>query len=336
MAGRYSLPIPFGWYGIAFSADLALGQVKAVSYFGRDMVLFRTESGAAKVLDAFCPHLGAHLGHGGKIVGESIACPFHGWEFNGGGQCTKVPYAKNMPPKVAGGKEAIYAYPVIERNQAIFVWYHPDRIAPTFEIETLPEFNAPDWIVAQRNHWTINTTLQETAENPVDAAHFIYVHHALEMPAGESVFTGVQRSSKYEAKVPNISAEGRFDPASGSQSLFLHAVQQGPGFTFQRFKGALNIVLMGLATPITGDQMRLDFAFAEPKVMTDGERMLADFTKMEISRQAENDIPIWEHKQYLEAPTLCDGDGPINQYRKWFKQFYAPPAAKPGSRSATG
>lgn len=323
MAERYSLPIPFGWYAVAFSADLAPGQVKPIKYFGKDMVLFRTQNGEAKVLDAFCPHLGAHLGYGGKVMGESIACPFHGWEFNGGGQCTKVPYAKNMPPKVAGGKEAIYPYPVLERNQAIFVWYHPDNIAPTYDIEILPEFNSPDWTISLRRNWTINTTMQETAENPVDAAHFIYVHGSVGMPTGESIFTGVQRSSKYEAQVPKISPEGHFDLDAGTQTLFLHTVQQGPGFTFQRFTGALNVVLMGLPTPISNNRMQLDFAFVEPKNMTEGERFLAEFTKAEVSRQVENDMPIWEHKEYLDTPTLCDGDGPIHQYRKWFRQFYA-------------
>jgi hypothetical protein len=39
--------------------------------------------------------------------------------------------------------------------------------------------------------------------------------------------------------------------------------------------------------------------------------------------QVGQDIPIWEHKIYLENPVLCDGDGPIAKYRKWFQQFYA-------------
>ena len=322
MAESEVLPIPFGWYGVAFSADVKPGDVKPIRYFDRDMVLFRTESGAVKVLDAFCPHLGAHLGYGGKVHGESIACPFHGWEFNGGGECTQVPYARNMPPKVAGGKQAIYAYPVIERNQAIFVWYHPDRSEPAFDIETLPEYSSGDWVISSRRTWIINTTVQETAENPVDAAHFIYVHGSVGMPTGESVFKGPERSSTYDAQVPMISADGQFDLAGGTQTLHLHTVQQGPGFTFQRFTGALNVVLMGLPTPISATQMQLDFAFVEPKNLNDGQRFLVEFTKAEISRQVENDIPIWEHKRYLPSPVLCDSDGPIHQYRKWFRQFY--------------
>ena len=78
---KTSLPIPFGWYAVAFSDELSIKEVKPLYFFAKDLVLYRTESGIPVLLDAFCPHLGAHLGHGGEVHGESIACPFHGWEF---------------------------------------------------------------------------------------------------------------------------------------------------------------------------------------------------------------------------------------------------------------
>lgn len=42
----------------------------------------------------------------------------------------------------------------------------------------------------------------------------------------------------------------------------------------------------------------------------------------EVVRQMNQDIPIWEHKRYLPKPMLCDGDGPIPEYRRWASQFY--------------
>ncbi|HEX4462497.1 MAG TPA: (2Fe-2S)-binding protein, partial [Polyangia bacterium] len=47
----------------------------------------------------------------------------------------------------------------------------------------------------------------------------------------------------------------------------------------------------------------------------------------DVSRQLEQDIPIWEHKTYLEPPALCDGDGPVGLFRKWSRQFYSIPSA---------
>ena len=99
--------------------------------------------------------MGAHLGYGireqtGKgprIVGDSIECPFHGWRWNGEGQCTHIPYAKNMPPRVAKGESILGAWNVREINQQILVWYHPNKEAPSWEPEVIPEAAAdhPDW-----------------------------------------------------------------------------------------------------------------------------------------------------------------------------------------------
>lgn len=44
--------------------------------------------------DAYCPHLGAHLGIGGKVHKDCIECPFHSWSFEGcTGKLTNIPYA---------------------------------------------------------------------------------------------------------------------------------------------------------------------------------------------------------------------------------------------------
>ena len=332
MSSRYAaLPIPFGWYRIALSDELAVGQVKPIKYFGKDMVVFRTESGEAKVLDAYCPHLGAHLGHGGKVHGESIACPFHGWQFNGGGQCTAVPYAKNMPPKVAGGKQAIYAYPTVERNQAIFAWYHPQRIEPTFEVEEIPEFSSPDWELMERRSWVFKSSLQETGENVVDIAHFITVHGAAGLPAegGTTVYEGASRRSQYVLQVPALQADGSLDFSGATVDQHLLSVVNGAGQSYNRFSGSVTTVLSGLSTPIDQEHCELIFMFAHPKNLSDGQRMMAMAAQMEIIRQVEQDIPIWENKVYLESPVLCDGDGPIHQYRKWFRQFYGDSAPEP-------
>jgi cholesterol 7-dehydrogenase len=71
--------------------------IKKKSFFfviGEHFVVFRTEKGVASVLDAYCPHLGAHLGIGSRVIGDCVECPFHGWQFRGeDGQCTSIPYA---------------------------------------------------------------------------------------------------------------------------------------------------------------------------------------------------------------------------------------------------
>ena len=72
----------------------------ALRYFGQELVLFRTRSGQAHVLDAYCPHLGAHLGDGGRVVGETLRCPFHGWQYDGSrARASRIPYCERIPPQ---------------------------------------------------------------------------------------------------------------------------------------------------------------------------------------------------------------------------------------------
>ena len=82
---------PNSWFTVFESSQLQCNEVKAIQAFGKDLIIFRGISGKAHILDAYCPHLGAHLAVGGTVVGDQIRCPFHGWSFNQNGICTNVP-----------------------------------------------------------------------------------------------------------------------------------------------------------------------------------------------------------------------------------------------------
>ena len=82
---------PNAWIPVLESRDLKRNQIKPVFAFGYELVVFRGSSGVVHVSDAYCPHLGANIGVGGEVVGDSIRCPFHGWTFNGEGTCINAP-----------------------------------------------------------------------------------------------------------------------------------------------------------------------------------------------------------------------------------------------------
>lgn len=111
MSVNFPHPIPTSWFAVASSPDLAPGDVQPLEYLGRKLVIFRTRAGVAHVLDAYCPHLGAHLGFGGEVVEETLRCPFHGWRLSGAGKCVDIPYAKRVPTNARAR-----TYPTIERN----------------------------------------------------------------------------------------------------------------------------------------------------------------------------------------------------------------------------
>ena len=82
-ANRYPFTKPYGWFAVSETDELAVSQAKAAFYWDTHLVVWRDETGEAHVQDAFCPHLGAHLGHGGVVKECQLECPFHGWLFDG-------------------------------------------------------------------------------------------------------------------------------------------------------------------------------------------------------------------------------------------------------------
>jgi phenylpropionate dioxygenase-like ring-hydroxylating dioxygenase large terminal subunit len=324
-SNRYPLPQPKGWFFAAYSDDLEIGQSRPLTYFGEDMVIFRTESGEVKLLEAYCPHMGAHLGYGihehtgkgGEIKGETIVCPFHGWRFNGDGVCEEVPYAKNMPPKVKD-QQCLKSWPVQEKNQIIWFWHHPKGGAPEYDVIDIPETAAdhPEWGAAVKYHQRIRTHVQDMAENGADPAHFQYVHGTMDVPVPEdAVFEGHRRSAILPSKMPT--PRGVIDGC-------IEFENNGPGQSWVKFTGICDTLQQACVTPIDDEYVDVNFFFLQKRdergeVPSGG---VNEAICQNIIQQLREDTPIWEHKKYWNTPLLCDGDGPIAKFRKWYSQFY--------------
>ncbi|WP_286786205.1 Rieske (2Fe-2S) protein, partial [Pseudomonas sp. UBA3153] len=77
------------WYMLAISDELAPQQARRYQLLGLPVVLWRGEHEARAWLDQ-CPHRGAALSLG-AVSGESLACPYHGWQFDAAGRCRHYP-----------------------------------------------------------------------------------------------------------------------------------------------------------------------------------------------------------------------------------------------------
>ena len=93
-------PYPNGWYVLANSQDVIKGQILSKKLAGKELVVFRTDSGKISVSDAYCPHMGGHFGYGGSVEGETIKCPFHHFCFDTDGTCTSTGYGTKPSPKL--------------------------------------------------------------------------------------------------------------------------------------------------------------------------------------------------------------------------------------------
>lgn len=98
---------PLGWYAVARSRDLPRGGVRRLKLADDELVLFRTAGGALGAIDAYCPHMGAHLAQG-RVAGEDLLCPLHCWRFGVDGV-------------IAGHRVRTRAWPVREAQGLVMV-----------------------------------------------------------------------------------------------------------------------------------------------------------------------------------------------------------------------
>ncbi len=318
--GASPLPIPRSWYLALYSEELPRGAVRSLEYVGRSLVAFRSEAGHAAIVDAHCPHLGAHLGVGGRVEGDVLRCPFHGWAWAGDGRCREIPYAKTIPP---GAR--LHSWPVVERNGALWFWYDPAGQAPDFEVPILAEWGTPEFGTAFHHHsWTVRTHPQDILENGIDWPHSQPVH-GFDLPHDPiKGFDG----PRYHW---GASTGKAIETMAGQREAFRFRVETwGMGLSHVRYQGLFSVVFQIGHTPIDATRTQIRFSILsresdrrDPEIGEALRRYEADNV-----RTFEQDFPIWENKCYRERPLLCDGDGPIPEFRRWAAQFYG---ADPGT-----
>jgi phenylpropionate dioxygenase-like ring-hydroxylating dioxygenase large terminal subunit len=139
---------------------------------GQDFVLFRDSAGNAHCLSNTCTHRGGSLGDG-KVKGDCIECPYHGWQFDGEGNCQRIP-SLGIDAKIPG-RTRIDTYPVVERYGLVFCFLGdlPESERPP--IMDLPEWGKDGWThTIQRFQFDID--YQRSMENGLDPAHNEFVH----------------------------------------------------------------------------------------------------------------------------------------------------------------
>ncbi len=311
------LPLPNGWFALAWSKELGEGDVKPVQYFGEELVLFRTRTGQARVVDAFCPHLGAHLGHGGRVMGETIRCPFHGWQYDGqSGACTTIPYCERIPAKAR-----VRAWEVLERNGMIFAWYHAEQKPPEWQMPLMPEIGHADWSEPRTFELVLPAHVQDTHENNNDPVHFQFVHRSLETPPSSIEYSADGRHYRI---VSDFVAQGAW--AAYLEKSKLVRDSWGLGLTAVRTEGipGAGLLMYSSTTPIDEKRVHSRWLLTATKNIVDffGEEFMTGLTQ-----GVQQDIPIWTNKVHRARPVLCEADTYLAEFRKWARQFYSQPVA---------
>ena len=318
---------PTGWFQVAWSDEIGVGDVRTMKYFGQEMVAWRSESGQLTVMNAYCEHLGAHLGYGGKVVGEVLQCPFHGWQWNYEGRNVCIPY-QDRPNR---GRR-VGTYPLVERNASVYIWHDVDRREPYFDApDVFAAFgdgsSAADYYPQQRLfRQSLELHPQYVLENGVDFAHFKYVHNTPIVP----VFTRHDFDEPVSFVDFTITFEGDDGQRIEDVNSGVEAVNGGLGVAVTKSWGMVDNRTISAITPV--DESTSDVRFMVYIGRTPGKESAigrekaqtkaAEFGR-EVIRQFEQDIEIWRHQRYSDPPALATAEyRGFTSIRRWAKQFY--------------
>jgi phenylpropionate dioxygenase-like ring-hydroxylating dioxygenase large terminal subunit len=161
-------PLERSWHPIAWSEQLKARPI-AAEVLGRAVVAFRDEQGIAHVMDDRCAHKGVKLS-GGRCTKKGIECPYHGWVFDGRGECVHIP---SHPGCETPPVRRIPHYTT--REQQGTVWF-------TFSGQPF-ESGPPDWHFFDRHSFRTVLDMDceyiRLMENLIDNPHAGYIHGGL-------------------------------------------------------------------------------------------------------------------------------------------------------------
>jgi len=194
------------WY-VAEWSDKVRDEPVHVRMLGQDFVLYRENTGEVRCLSDVCLHRGGSLSRGCN-KGDAVACPYHGWRFNGEGCVTLIPSEGEdfTPPDRA----RIDAYPTQERYGMIWVFLGDAPEEERFPLPEFPEYDDPAW-KAINDEWRWKAEAARVVENGIDIAHSSFVHptFGMEATAQDNHIVSIEKN-EYTGKSENLQYPPQF------------------------------------------------------------------------------------------------------------------------------
>lgn len=334
--------IASGWYQIGWSGEFELGRAVPLRYFETELVCYRGTSGTLYVSDAFCPHFGAHLGHGGTVEDDCIRCPFHGWKWGPDGRNVEIPYSRPDTMRLR-----LRQWEVSEVDGLVLLWYGAEGEPPSWPS---PSF-IPGHLSVTDDFWEIYpactdvwTNLrfppQVMAENSGDAAHFRYVHGAAEVPEiidfeHDDHSFRTRFSVRYGGGRPSTWATPG-GPVDGRMTTIMHGIGIAAGI-IESFE---TVYTLATTTPIDAQTSDHRATVWVPRTRGDGtplEEKIRDRWATQQRTQHAADLPVWENMTYIERPMFAAAETKIfKALRRWIEDLYPVSELQPVRATASG
>lgn len=304
------------WHVVAYAPDVPEGKPVGVRLLDEDLVLWRVGD-RFHVWRDLCLHRGTRLSLG-KIEGETLICPYHGWTYNQEGQCIRFPaHPSQKPPATAHTK----VYTARERYNWIWVTLgNPEH--------DIPEFAQWDDASFHKIHcgpYTYNAGGPRAVENFLDVTHFPFVHQGY---LGDPAFPEV---SDYQAETTpeGVTAKDitiwQPDPdgsGKGAHVTYMYRVLRPLTAYFVKSSSGPRFAMYFTVTPVSERQ-----SIAWTYVAQDYENVPDEEIRAFEDMITWQDVPIVESQRPellpldLQAELHLRSDRTAIAYRKWLRQL---------------
>jgi len=296
------------WQAVCMIDEIKLNKILSKNIMGEDIVIWKDDNNKISVMQAHCPHLGAHLASGGDIFDNNIRCAFHHHCFDSKGQCTNKK------------KEKIFTYPLNIQGGIVFAWFHAEKKEPTWTLPNLfIDENNREWTTshAQLNGTRVPSHPMTFIENGADINHGIKLHNLCHKDT-EFNIKDEEISLKY---IREKEEKGHIKLTAYGPFILSYDFE----FTY-RLKGYSRMLMLLQLMPdgsfiahrIKMKQKDIDTWYM--RMFYFGVSIVTEFKLFKAFITEDQLIMI--NRKYVDKPNYDKEDMFIPKFRKWYKQFY--------------
>ena len=159
------------WHAVARAEDVAKSGPRGARLLGQEIVVWLDGEGAAHAWQDLCVHRGARLSLG-RVENSRLVCPYHGWQYDAGGRCVKIPAHPEQP---APERARATTYRAEEKYGLVWVTLGE----PTRGIAEFEEWGAAGFRAIHAGPYFFRAHGPRVIENFLDVGHFPFVHAGL-------------------------------------------------------------------------------------------------------------------------------------------------------------
>jgi len=306
------------WHPVARSQDVQAGALLPVHLLEEDLVLWRSSDQLHACRD-LCAHRGTRLSSG-QVTDGTLICPYHGWAYNGEGQCVHIPA---HPGQTIPKRAQVKTYHVQERYNLIWVALGE----PAQDVPAFPEWDDPTYRkLLCGPYGAFDLCGLRAIENFLDVAHFPFIHEGIlgdaAYPAIEDYGTTIEPDGVLSKGV-SVYQPDPYGTGQGDVVAYTYrALRPFTAYLAKESEGTRFSILF-CVTPHTALKSTLWMWMA---LNYDYETPTADLIAWQ-EKILNQDIPIIQAQRpqllplYAQTDLLLNSDRSLIVYRKWLQEM---------------